>query len=348
MTGDLPDNGSCRPLCPVFGQCGGCQYQNVPYAEELTIKQKNLEALFQEHGLKAQAIDKIVPSPAEYHYRCRLDMKLLKTRDGRVFMGFSPAQGKWMIEVESCPIAMSAISEFLPQLKKEAIAKLTPKYRNANLVVKTGDDGRVFWGGIGRRSLNLDEKDYLWTDVCGKRIFYSLDGFFQANLSILPRVIERIRDLNILDKKSVFYDLYGGVGLFGICLSGDVGKIILIEENIYATGLAAFNKNYHSLRDFDIIPGRVENVYPSLLENPEQVNSIAFIDPPRQGMSPSVAQTMAGARSVRHLLYLSCDPESLIRDLKIFTAEGWTIARVMPFDFFPKTRHLETLVLLRT
>ncbi len=348
MDDEIIETEHIKPQCLVFGQCGGCQYQNISYKSELALKEKYLQKLFSDAGILAAGLwDPIVPSPAEYHYRCRLDMKFLKTRDGRTFMGFSPLNGKWMIEVDACPIAMRSISDFLPQLKKEAILKLPPKYRNANLVVKTSDDGRVVWGGIGRRSLKLLPEDFLCAQIDGKKIFYSLDTFFQANLAILPLLMQKIRDLNILDEQTTFYDLYGGVGLFGICLSDLVGKVILIEDNIHSTRMAEYNKNFHGLKNFEIISGKVEDVYPQFLEKPKSARQLAMIDPPRQGLAPSVAEAMARAKTADALLYLSCHPESLVRDLKVFLQEDWRICKVMPFDFFARTQHIETLVLLK-
>ncbi len=349
MSEEIQDQNHVQPLCSVFGQCGGCQYQDISYERELILKEEYLEKLFSLQGIiLEEKLNPIVPSPtpAGYHYRSRLDMKFLKTRDGRTFMGFSPVNGKWMIEVDQCPIAMRAISDFLPQLKQQAVAKLLPKYRNANLVVKTSDDGRVLWGGIGRRSLKLLPEDFLWTVIDRKKIFYSLDTFFQANLAILPAVIKQIKDLDILDDKTTFYDLYGGVGFFGICLADAVAKIILIEENIHSVRMAEYNKIYNGLNDFEIILGKVEEIYPELLQKPQSSRQVVMIDPPRQGLALSVAQTMAQTKKVDSLLYLSCHPQSLLRDLKIFMQENWKICKVIPFDFFPRTKHIETLVVL--
>jgi tRNA/tmRNA/rRNA uracil-C5-methylase (TrmA/RlmC/RlmD family) len=337
-----------QPLCSVFGQCGGCQYQDISYQRELALKQAYLQELFCSQGMmRADHLMPIVASPAEYYYRSRLDMKFLKIRDGRTFMGFSPLNGKWMIEVGACPISMPEISNFLPQLKQEAIERIPAKYRNANLVVKTSDDGRVAWGGIGRRSLKLEEKDFLWTQVDGRKIFYALDTFFQANLAILPLLMKEIKDLNILDLKTILYDLYGGVGLFGICFADQVGKIILIEDNIHSVKMAQYNKNHHGFTNFEIVAGKVEDIYPDFLLQSLAGPQVALIDPPRQGLALSVAQAMAAAKNIDHLLYLSCHPESLMRDLKIFIQADWEICKVIPFDFFPKTQHIETLVLLK-
>lgn len=261
-------------------------------------------------------------------------------------MGFSPIERYPIVPASACPIAMEAISDFLPELKEQAISKLTPKYRNANLVVKAGDDGRVFWGGIGRRSLTLREEDYLWTRINDRKIFYSLDTFFQANLSILPELIRRIEGLNLFTKETCFYDLYGGAGLFGVSFYDRVKKVVLVEENIYATKLAQYNIDYHKFVNFEIITAKVEDEISSLTQAEPKEEIIAMIDPPRAGLSQEVADALAEARGIKNLLYLSCHPESLVRDLSHLTKSIWKITRIIPFDFFPKTRHLETLAVL--
>lgn len=336
-----------KPVCAIFGQCGGCQFQHISYSDELRLKEQALRKSFADNlPIDAAIVEPIVPSPQVYHYRHRIDLRLVRTKKSEVFVGFSPGTNSYVIEASSCPIAMTSVSDFIPELKKQAIPKLTVKHRNANLVVKTGDDGRVFWGGIGRRSLSMKEEDYFWTVVSGRKIFYSLDTFFQANLSILPALINNIRQFDIWDKDACLYDLYGGVGLFGLCLHDLVKQVMLIEENIYAIKVAQHNVRYHALDNFEILSGRVEE-HLAALECDDGQRAIMMVDPPRQGLSSSVAETLVRLDKLKYLLYLSCNPESLLRDLAILTAgKKWRIAKVIPFDFFPRTRHLETLVLL--
>lgn len=337
---------SAAPVCPLFGQCGGCQYQDLTYEEELKFKQQGLQELFKKNSFETErCLDDIVPSPQIYHYRSRLDLRLARTRQS-LLMGFSPQDGRRVVVAEHCPIAMPAISDFFPELKQEAVAKLPAKYRNANLVVKAGDDGRVAWGGIGRRSLKLDETDYLWTMVRGKKIFYSLDTFFQANLSILPRLVERIIDLKVFNPSASFYDLYGGVGLFGICFYDLVKNVVLIEENIHAVTMARYNTRYHQMERFETIAGKVEEQFLPYLESASDENAIAMIDPPRSGLAAGTIAVISAQEKIKNLLYLSCNPEALVRDLSLLVKSGWHIKKVIPFDFFPRTRHLETLAFL--
>ena len=355
ISAHVKDASSCRkvkPRCPIFGECGGCQYQDISYKDELKIKEAQLKNLFSESEELKGFVSKntfapIAASPKQYNYRNRLDMKLLKTRDQKVFMGFSPVARYSVVETDACDIAIKPISDFLPELKKQATEKLPQKYRNASLVVRTGDDGRVFWGGIGKRSLRMDEKDYFWTSISGKKIYYSLDTFFQANLSILPKLISTIKQLKILDKETTFYDLYGGVGFFGVSLYNQVKDVVLVEENIHATKIADYNVKVNGLSNFTIFSGRMEEHFAALPKEKKVQNKVAMIDPPRAGLSQDAAKILASTKAFNSLLYLSCNPGCLVRDLAIFTGNKWKIARIIPFDFFPRTKHLETLVLLK-
>ena len=193
------------PLCPIFGQCGGCQYQDIPYREELRIKEEYLQhTLLKSTTIPLSLFEPIEASPKEYYYRNRLDLKIIRTKNKQIQMGFSPESGKRLIPSNTCFIARKEISDFLPELLQQASEKLTNKYRQANLVIRTGDDGRIFWGGIGRRSLELGEEDYLWTEIKGRKIFYSLDTFFQANLSILPKLFKRLEEFKTTFKSNRF------------------------------------------------------------------------------------------------------------------------------------------------
>ena len=336
-----------KPLCPVFGICGGCAYQDLPYEEELRLKAQNLKSLLQDLlKLEDRAFGPVVPSPEPYHYRSRLDLTLKRSRTGEPQLGFQLAGTHRMIETGSCAIARREISDFIPELKRLASAKLPENYDLANLTVRTGDGGKVFWGGIGRRSLEMKEEDYFWTEIRGRRIFYSLETFFQANLSILPSLIETIRAFGVLDRQTRFLDLYAGVGLFGFSFSEEVKRVTLIEESKASLKLARFNAAYHRFENLEIVEGKVELHLAEMAPALAGEKTVAMIDPPRKGLSGAVRESLAAMKNLSALIYLSCGPETLARDLEFFRDSGWKITQVIPFDFFPKTAHLETLVLL--
>ncbi len=334
---------SVKPPCPVFGECGGCQYQDISYPDELKLKEDYLKQLFRSRlSVEPEVFRPIVASPQIYRYRNKLDLRFQRTRHHGILMGFS--SDKKMVPVESCPIALGAISDFLPRLKEQVIPKFTEKYRMANLVVKMGDDDRICWGGIGKRSLRQAKEDYLWVDIDGKRIFYALDTFFQANRSILPEIIGHVRSRIDIVRPDVFFDFYAGVGLFGLFAADLVPKTVLIEENRSSIEAAEYNVAYNRTGNIDIIPGKVEEVFAQTLEAYEGKKA-AMIDPPRAGLR-QMASVLAFCRGLDSLYYLSCNAETLVEDLAVLLKGGWQIREVSPFDFFPRTKHLETFVAL--
>ncbi|MBF0478116.1 MAG: class I SAM-dependent RNA methyltransferase [Candidatus Omnitrophica bacterium] len=336
------------PLCPAFGNCGGCCYQDISYEEELKIKDGKIRELLCAKGLvDPQLISPIEPSPQIYHYRNRLNLQLKKYKStGNIEVGFTPVEGRGVVEVTQCPIAVEPVSQFLSSLKKEAIPKLPPKYRMANLSVRAGDEGKVLWGGIGKLSTRLKPENYFWTEINGCRIFYSLDTFFQPNTSILPRLFEVLRSFEVWVKKPVFFDLYGGVGFFTLCVADLVDQAILIEECVASIQVARYNVDYHHLTNCEVIEGRVEKHLSAALKKYTGQVKVAMIDPPRGGLSVQSRQMLIEA-GFDQIFYLSCNPETLARDLNDLTPHGWQIQKVIPFDFFPRTKHIETLVNLK-
>jgi len=336
-----------KPLCPLFGTCGGCQYQDIPYEEELCRKEAILkELLTKELSLPEDVFEPITSSPEVYHYRNRLDLTLRKRNNGERQMGFMLPGTQRLQEVTACSIARKEINDFLAALKVAAVQKIPEDYKTANLVVRVGDEGKVAWGGIGRRSLRMKEEDYFYTKVKGRKIFYSLDTFFQANLSILEKIVARIESLIPWKQDTVFLDLYSGVGLFGIALADRAKEVVMIEEVRDSVTLAQFNVNHHALTHVKMLVGKVETHLSEVLGELEGRPCVALIDPPRGGLASSAIETLGEAKDLDSLFYLSCSPESLARDLKHLAKVGWKVRKIMPFDFFPRTRHLETLVWL--
>ncbi len=332
------------PRCPYFGKCGGCSYQHLEYEAELRLKETSLKELFQkELGLPDEVFFPITPSPEPYFYRSRLDLSFHRVR-GETVLGFMGEGSRGLVPIDSCTIARPEINDFLPQLKELARERLTAiNYKSANLVVRTDQEGKVRWGGIGAKSLELPEADYFWIEIEGKRIFYSLDTFFQANLGILPEFIQNLRAFLDFTPETHFFDLYAGVGLFWTVFSGEVGEVWAIEESESAVRVAEFNRRYHNFSQVFLKQGKIEDSLDEILLNLKGGRLAAVIDPPRKGLTPVALEKLSAAKTLSPLVYISCHPPDLIRDLKGFLKAGWRIDRVAPFDFFPRTRHLEVM-----
>lgn len=337
---------SVEPRCEIYQTCGGCQYQHLSYTDELKAKTTYLQECLAK-VINVNIIEPIIPSPLEYYYRNRLDLRINRFKNEDIKIGFFPEGIKHVVPVNECPIASPDINAYLDDVKAQALKRFRPRYKQANLVIRTGDGKNPAWGGIGEGSLRQPSQDYFWTTIQGFRIHYSLETFFQANLSILPKVFDVLYDLPIWSPDALFFDLYGGVGLFGIGLSPLVKRVALIEQNTASVYVASYNKDYNHIENFDLYDGDVEFVLPKLFKYYGDGPKIVMVDPPRAGLTKEAVAWINQLQGVKHLLYLSCQPQSLARNLKAMSSR-WQVRRIIPFDFFPKTRHIETLVWLES
>lgn len=335
-----------QPLCPYFGPCGGCGYQDVSYEEELRIKERNLKELFKEKLVLPDAdFLPVLPSSSPDFYRSRLDLTFRRSR-GALRLGFNSEGIGALIPIDACSIARPEINRFLPELKRLAAERMPAEYQNANLVIKTDDSGKIRWGGIGRGSLKLEETDYLWTEIEGKRIHFSLESFFQANLAILPSLMPVLRSFLELDERTHFLDLYAGVGLFWGVLAPEAAATWAVEESGSSLRVAEFNRCYLRYSNVYLKAGRTEDILEEVLEESRGRRQAALVDPPRQGLTPAALEKFLKAKTLNPLVYISCNPEALVRDLIEFQNAGWKIDRIAPCDFFPRTRHLEVIARL--
>lgn len=170
--------------------------------------------------------------------------------------------------------------------------------------------------------------------------------------------MKTIKSLRMLDKETVFFDIYAGVGLFGLCLEDQVSEVVMIEGAPDSVKLANYNVLYHGLQHkIKTFSANTEDELENQLRIHAGKKRVGMIDPPRKGLSDSVLESLRPASlnktqeeletALDGLLYLSCSPESLARDLKVLVKNGWRIEKMIPFDFFPRTRHLETLAILK-
>lgn len=327
------------PQCHYFGQCGGCQYQDLPYSEQLKKKENEITTLLQE--LISQQnfiIQKIIPSPLQYQYRHRLDLSARRRRYENWNLGFYSLQNQF-INIQSCSIAMPKVNHLLKNLITQLPTDI--KHHRANITIKTDPQGQIHWGGIGKKSCLLQPKDYFYIDLNNIRIFYSLESFFQANLAILP-LLSDFMNQEIQDG-DILYDLYGGVGLFSFILHHKFKKIHLIETSFSSCQIAQHAINYNQLEKIKVFCQNIEEYFKSYTLKKEK-KQVAIIDPPRKGLSMETTLFLRDNLPVKKLYYLSCNPQTLVRDLALLTQKKWQIDWVQPFDFFPQTQHIETLV----
>jgi tRNA/tmRNA/rRNA uracil-C5-methylase (TrmA/RlmC/RlmD family) len=303
-----------QPKCPYFGSCGGCQYQHISYPEQLRIKHKQIRDLFQRVGRFSTVIEPVAASPREYGYRNRIMIRSQWNKpEQRLNIGFIRFDNRLVEDIDHCPISEPEVSSAI----KEVRANPPPK------------------GGL---KVVLRKYPENW-DV-------PRDSFFQNNFFLLPELVQTVREYLSDAKTRYLIDLYCGVGFFGIEMAGSVERFLGIELDKKAIQSAEKNAARRNLGNGEFWCGGADDLLPKALQTFPAEATTVLIDPPRTGCPPASLRLLAAAR-VRQILYVSCHPATLARDLNILAGEGYEIVRVKPLDMFPQTQHVECVADLR-
>lgn len=302
--------------CQYFGDCGGCQYQHIDYAEQLRIKHKQIADLFERiGGLSDAMIEPVIPCPRPYGYRNRIMVRSQwdKFKQG-LNIGFIRADNRLVVDIQEC-----IISE--PELNQQL------KWVRANPPPK---------GGI-KVVLRVAPKDW---DVPG-------DSFFQNNFHLLPKLVEVVRDRVRDSGVRHLVDVYCGVGFFAIESADLLESYIGIELDRKAVEAARRNATRHERVNGEFIMGPAEKILPRILERIQAGETAVILDPPRTGCPPESLKLLCKIRPAQ-IVYVSCHPATLARDLRLLCDEGvFSLRRITPLDMFPQTQHVECVADMR-
>jgi tRNA/tmRNA/rRNA uracil-C5-methylase (TrmA/RlmC/RlmD family) len=288
----------------------------MAYPAQLRVKQKQIADLFARVGrLKEAIIEPVVPCPAEYGYRNRIMIRSQwdKFKQG-LNIGFIRADNRLVVDIEECHIAEPELNAEIRNVR----ANPPPK------------------GGL-KVVLRIAPENW---DV-------PRDSFFQNNFHLLPELVTCVRARLRESGVENLFDVYCGVGFFCISAADQVKSYLGIELDRLAIRSAQRNAARQNKLNGEFVEGRAEDVLPSLLHKFPAASSAVLLDPPRTGCPPEMLQTLLATRP-RQILYVSCHPATLARDLNILSEEGvYKLARVTPFDMFPQTQHVECVADLR-
>lgn len=339
------------PRCQHFGECGGCHYQHMTYAAQLEMKGGILAETLRRIGEITEPLAaEVIPSPLEWQYRNHTQYHLAEDNS----LGYQAAHSHRVIPIRACPLPVAEIETARIQFSIEPLPGLE------KIAVRAGEGGDLQWVLESHSSelpaLKLDLPDSVvhlspagevvmagssFTILrVGERDFQvSAGSFFQVNTSLAARMVAQVLAWLPDGKVHTLLDLYCGVGLFSVFCAERTERLVGVEESPWACRDYAAN-----LDEFDhveLYQGRAEEILPALDLHPE----IVILDPPRAGLAVSVLHRLVEMHPAR-IIYVSCDPTTLARDLKQLRADGYQIEHILPLDMFPQTYHLECLVLL--
>ena len=359
-----PSQHRVTPECKYFDQCGGCHWQNLDYREQLNQKQKILfDSLSRIGGFDEIDVEAIQESPKKFGYRNRTTLTSW-FYNGVNHIGYFMEYSKSRVSIDECLVSSDQINE---HIKKISSSLNTINIKNLPLdkvVIANGDEdsGATMYPyeNLEPSSLNnlikhfnrFDDDNY--TSIHSEDnhfMFKVLDyefislpsAFIQANNEIneliVSDIIGFIEPLNIHN----MIDLYCGIGNISIPCSEHVDKIVGVDLNFKSINLANRNKKLNRVENATFLKSSSEEFLSNLIVEDNDID-LVVIDPPREG-AKTILQDLVNINA-KHLAYLSCNPTTLARDLRFLVDSGYELNKIKPYDMFPHTYHLETLVFL--
>ena len=329
-----PSPNRVEPRCKLFGICGGCQYQNLKYNDQLAYKTRHVQELVDRNLKGAHTVEKAIGSPREYGYRSKLTPHFHKPRAGKDFrIGFlQVGRRNQLVDVEQCPIATDAINEELPKARRSVFDNFKSYKNGATILLRDVEEGVV-----------TDYKSIV-TEVVDDLVFrFKASEFFQNNPFILPRMAEHVRDEAVAGNGRYLLDAYCGSGLFTLYAGRHFEQSVGVEISDQSVEYAENNARLNGIENCHFQVGDAADLF-SGIEFPGE-ETVVIVDPPRKGCSPEFLSQLF-AYGPDRVIYVSCDPATQMRDLSEFSAVGYEITRLQPFDLFPQTRHIENVATL--
>jgi 23S rRNA (uracil1939-C5)-methyltransferase len=313
--------------CPYFGVCGGCQWQHIAYERQLELKRHVVREQLRRIGKFAvQPVAETVGADEPFGYRNHMRFSAGTRGD----LGFVRRGSHSLLPIDRCLIAQPAINETLARHRGKTAGLHQLEVR---LGVNTGDI-------LIQPSESGEQRGSYREALLGRPFEVSSASFFQSNTHQAERLVELVIEKLAPRPDDLLVDAYAGVGTFAALLAPLVRSVIAIEEAPNAVADAIVNMK--DLANVTCIEGKVEHVLPEL----DQHLDALILDPPRQGCHRAVLDAITTRRPPR-LVYVSCDPATLARDLRILVDGGYELLEVTPLDMFPQTFHVECVAALR-
>jgi 23S rRNA (uracil1939-C5)-methyltransferase len=373
-----------EPFCPVFGVCGGCQLQHLGYSAQLEWKRDTVRAALERiGGLNDIEVRETIGMADPRAYRNKMSL-VVDHRETPPTLGFYRQRSHDVVSIGACPIVAPKLDADLRRLDAlRRTAPIHEALRDArHLVVRSSSatnesvlavttlrpservqraagvlvreipglagvadsfDPPSVNAILGRRRRVLAGGSEIEERIGDLRYRVSAGSFFQVNVDIVERIFTYLEPW--LKPPRSIVDLYCGVGTFALFFARRGWKVHGVEESAQAVAEAVGNARLNGLEEFArFTTGRVEQLASTpALRDALREAAVVFLDPPRKGSDEVTLGAIARAR-VPQLWYLSCDPATLARDSKFLVAKGYRPGIVQPFDMFPQTGHVETLV----
>lgn len=322
--------GRTIPVCPLVPACGGCDFQHLTYDAQVAAKVEMLrDALRRVGRIDLPADIEIVPADAPFGQRDRVEFHY---DDRTKAFGFFGRRSNDVVDVDHCPVVSPEIGTALGHIRQSA----DPKPGSIRVVSAHGTVRAE------PATFGLSAEPMVWSAA---GIDYLIDPatFTQGSLGLVPNMIETV--VGHQDSSNgVAWDLFCGSGLFTLPLARHWDDVIGVEIDRQAIRNAKMSAHRNAISNARFFRSRVDDWLRQHRQRRPKP-SLVVVDPPRSGLGADVSRMLTRLEPKR-LTYVSCDPVSLARDLRVLVQSGYAIEHVSLFDMFPQTHHLETIVRL--
>ena len=378
-----PSPDRTEPRCPYFGRCGGCNLQHIKYGAQLAYKRGAVADALKKIAHISADVGECVPSDSEYGCRNKLSLPVRRGRNGTE-VGLFAYNSHRIVETEDCPLQTDAVRAVLPGLRRIA-ARFAPydetdgsgelrhfvvrdlggavsltavlTSRSRGLRDRLADAASAELPGLGELWLNVNRSpgnvimggetelvagSRVPVDIMGMRTYVHPCGFMQVNPSVMRKLYTAVTEQAAAAAPDTIIDAYSGGGTLTALLAPHARSVIGVEIERAASESADELVASLGLTNVRNICGDCASVLPGLLAGVSG-GSMVVLDPPRSGCAREVIDAVNACGASR-VLYVSCNPSTLARDLALLS--NYEPVSVRPFDMFPQTCWVETLVLL--
>ncbi len=362
------------PICSHYRACS--PYQIMGYDFELKIKEDQLgEIFYNTPGIDSLALE-LIPSPSVLHYRNKIRLSFNWNRQPPFLAYHEPGSLSNFLPVEKCHLVSEKANRVLEMMTVLLRGQPLPAIEHLEIresfftgelliIFESRDEESLeraaeLWvpaltldnpvaGAVGilqegrrKKFLRLYGRDFLEEKIRQTIFRYGAGSFFQVNPPAVEKVVERMEKYLQPLAPVKLADLYSGPGTFGLLLSDLASEILAVESDPGNVFYLKKNMRLNRIQHLIIAEGRSEELLEEVLDfNPQ----VLVVDPPRRGIASELAEALS-RYPVSLLFYLSCNPATLARDLKILQS-GYELREVTAFDFFPRTPHMEVLAVLQ-
>ncbi len=382
-----PSSARVAPDCPYYGQCGGCQFRHMDYAEELEAKRQRVEDALRRIGGVDLPVSVIHGAETTLRYRNKVQFPI---GDGAV--GYYRRGTHQVVDIADCLLqpeadtaCRAAFQNWMERFRIPAYDERTGNGLLRHLFLRTNSAGEalccVVANGrtlphegelvaalryaeprlagvvlsvnarktnviLGGEYRTLWGRDWLEEELCGHRFRLSVPSFFQVNRAQTEVLYRRALDFAALTGRETVVELYCGIGTISLAMAGRAGQVIGVEVVPQAVADAKENARRNALADKTRFECGDAGALAAQLEREGVRPDVVVVDPPRKGLAPEVVEAIGRMGSER-VVYVSCDPATLARDLGRFRALDYGAVRAEAVDLFPRTAHVEAIVLLQ-